>query len=513
MFDLFKSEFRKLGTPADQVRLRRFPGLPTIDGSAHAMFENLPRGIPIARLRQDQERLNLFMSPGQLLGHRWKRGQLVIGKLGDTFLGHLDDRPIMSIAGTRAGKTSTILEPNLYMYGASMLVLDPKGDLARTVRYRRAIGQDGYVLDPFGQTGERSASYNPLDELDPNDAAIIDDVLSIANAIVPEGGEGNAKFFNDSARTVLVGLILLALTFPKAERNLVTVRELLSLSYGPLVEAARIAARTELAEASDEARHKHFSMNGHALQLLFRKMIMVGDRFGGVVAGIGRRLQEAHPGERASTLSTALVHTDFLDSLLLRKTLLRSDFSLATLRGNKPATIFLCLPVGRMDQHNRWLRLIVQMACTIMERLGTYPIGKPPVIFMLEEFPVLGTLKIAESAAAYLPSFGIVPWYIVQDVNQLQRNYRAWSSFLGNAGLVQTFANGDLETLEYVMKRLGKLITLSELQLAFAREQHDQLALWKGLPAAAAQRLSHDDVARIREKADGICARSDYGRL
>jgi type IV secretion system protein VirD4 len=438
------------------------------------------------------------MSPGELLGHRWRPGQLIIGKLGDQFLGHLDDRPIMTIAGTRAGKTSTILEPNLYLYGGSMLVLDPKGELSRAASYRRAMGHNVYVLDPFGPT---SASYNPVDELDPNDPAIIDDVLSIANAIVPEGpGEGNAKFFNDNARTVIVGLILLTLTFPKAERHLVTVRQLLSLTYKPLLDEARIEAGNRLlANASEEGRRKHFSENGQVLELLFQKMARLGNRFGGVASGIGKRLQEAHPGERANTLATALVHTDFLDSLPLRKTLQHSDFSLATLRADKPATIFLCLPVGRMEQHFRWFRLIVQLACTTLEKMGSYPIGKPPIVFMLEEFPILGTLKIAESAAAYLPSFGILAWYISQDVNQIRSNYRTWSSFLGNAGLVQLFANGDSETLEYVTKRLGKLITPWELELAFAREHEGQVLLKKGLPPAAAMRLSHDDVERIRE--------------
>jgi type IV secretion system protein VirD4 len=51
---------------------------------------------------------------------------------GSRFIGHLDDRPQITIAGARAGKTSTVLEPNLYVYPGSMLVLDPKGELARS---------------------------------------------------------------------------------------------------------------------------------------------------------------------------------------------------------------------------------------------------------------------------------------------------------------------------------------------------------------------------------------------
>ena len=49
-------------------------------------------------------------------------------------IGHIDDRPMVTIAGARAGKTSTVLEPNLLLYPGSMVVLDPKGELARTER-------------------------------------------------------------------------------------------------------------------------------------------------------------------------------------------------------------------------------------------------------------------------------------------------------------------------------------------------------------------------------------------
>jgi hypothetical protein len=67
-------------------------------------------------------------------------GHIVLGKVGSRFIGHLDDRPLVTIAGARAGKTSTVLEPNLYLYPGSMLALDPKGELSHTARLRRALG-------------------------------------------------------------------------------------------------------------------------------------------------------------------------------------------------------------------------------------------------------------------------------------------------------------------------------------------------------------------------------------
>jgi type IV secretion system protein VirD4 len=231
-------------------------------------------------------------------------------------------------------------------------------------------------------------------------------------------------------------------------------------------------------------------------------MESMGSKFGGILAGIGTRFKAIPPGERGSIFSTAAMQTDFVDSILLRNTLRHSDFKLATLRADKPATIFMCLPVGRMELHSRWMRLIVQLTCTVLEGMGPYPRNRPPILFMMEEFATLGHMEIMERAAAYFPGFGVKLWVILQDITQLQRNYpKSWETFLGNAGLIQMFANGDEETLRYAAGRMEKLIAPFELRMAFSRERFSQLLLMEGLPPAAALRLDHDDVARMREEA------------
>ncbi|WP_441234506.1 type IV secretory system conjugative DNA transfer family protein [Bradyrhizobium sp. 930_D9_N1_4] len=495
----FGSEFSRWGKPVERAELLDYYGLPQMDEGSRALFETLlPRGVTSARLERDRERVNYFMSPGQLLTHRYRPGQLMIGKLGSSFLGHLDDRPLIMLAGTRAGKTSTILMPNLYLYSGSMLVLDPKGELAAAAAFRRRMGHNVYVLDPFGQTQEKSACFNPLAELDPESPAIIDDVMAVANALVPDGDEGNSKHFNNGARAILRGLILLVLTLPPSERHLVTVRELLCLTYKPLVDACRRAAAKAMAAATEGEKQDQFDRSSVAVRTLFAWMVGLGNRYGGVAAAIGERFLQMSMTERSSHLSTAAVHTDFLDSLLLRRTLRHSDFRLADLRGDRPTTIFMCLPVGRMEQHFRWMRLVVQLACSKLEAMGTYPRERPPILFMLEEFAALGHMDFMERASAYFPGFGIKPWFILQDITQLRRNYKSWESFLGNSGMVQMFANGDGETVDWASRRLGKLIMSFEAEMAFAREHRGQLLLMKGLPPAPAMRLSHDDVAGIR---------------
>jgi hypothetical protein len=121
---------------------------------------------------------------------------------------------------------------------------------------------------------------------------------------------------------------------------------------------------------------------------------------------------------------------------------------------------------------------------------------------MMEEFATLGHMEIMERAAAYFPGFGVKLWVILQDITQLQRYYKTgWETFLGNAGLLQLFANGDEETLRHTAGRLEKLIAPFELRTAFSRQRFSQVLLMEGLPPAAALRLEHSDVEMIRLRA------------
>lgn len=494
-FNPFKNERRRWARPAAAVGAASHPALPNLDPRAIELFDKaLPRGVLIPRLHRDRERVNYWMPFPELYRLRYMPGQVILGKVGSHYIGSLDDRPMVTIAGARAGKSSTILEPNLYHYPGSMLVLDPKGELARnTANFRRQIGHRVHVLDPFGQSGQSVSCFNFLDALDVDDPELIDDIAQIAGALAPSEGDSKNRHFTDNARTLLTSLILLTMTMERDERNLVTVRELLCLTYGPLVRAVR------LAEASHEQKKRFYDGNSLAIKALLNRMISIGDKFSGIVAGIGKRFKQTPEEELGSIFSTAAVHTDFLDSVSMREILRRSDFRLEDLRGDEPLTIYLCLPVGRLERQSRWLRMFVQLTCTVLEKLGPASRDRTPILFMMEEFGVLGYMEIMERTAAYFPGFSVKLWVVLQDITQLQRHFKAsWETFLGNAGVVQLFANGDEATLKYASSRLQNLIEPFELRTAFSRERFSQLLLMEGRPPAAILRLEHEDVANIR---------------
>jgi type IV secretion system protein VirD4 len=492
----------KLALTPDRPRI----GLPQLDAqSARLYAQALPRGVPIARPWPERPPINRWMSPDEVMAYRYMPGQLILGRLGDVALGHMDDRPMVTVAGARAGKSSTILAPNLYCYPGSVLVLDPKGELAaETAELRTAMGHKVVVLDPFGQSGLPSAHFNVLAEIDPDSDHVIDDVASITNALVVDEGGSNSRHWTDSAKALLKGLILFTLTLPEAERHLVTVRQFLTLTHPAIQDAVIVKnplrTRKHHAGLHDELLNREqFIENRAAVEVLLRTMAAAGSRFDGILASIGRRFFNTPANERGSVFSTAAAQTDFLDSMPLRQISQRSDFELADLRSDRPTTIYLCLPASHMETHFRWLRLFVQQACVTLEKFGSYPRYRSRILFMMEEFATLGHMEIMERAAAYFPGFGVKLWVVLQDTTQLRRHYKeSWETFLGNAGVLQFFATNDMTTQSYICERLAKLIHPFEIEEAFRREDFGQLIKISGYPPMAAVRLSHDDVMSIR---------------
>jgi Type IV secretory system Conjugative DNA transfer len=138
--------------------------------------------------------------------------KVLVGALDTKLIGIDDNRHMLTVAGSRAGK-SVMLVANLVFYRGSVLALDPKGELANlTARRRDTLGQDIHVLDPFLTCADHVAPYrkryNPLAILRPDSDTIIEDAGMIADAlVVPSGGKD--PHWDESARNFIEGLIMM----------------------------------------------------------------------------------------------------------------------------------------------------------------------------------------------------------------------------------------------------------------------------------------------------------------
>jgi type IV secretion system protein VirD4 len=413
------------------------------DRFERALREDLPRGLH----NSDDKLARAMWADPASLGAEWDFDPdnpqcLFLGYRQGRDIGWSDDRHALTVAGTRAGKGTSLIVPNLLLNRGSVLVIDPKGELAGiTGRKREQLGKL-VILDPFDENGVwPTGHYNPLDELDPGSAEVIDQAESIASALVVYSGHGDPHW-TQAARGVLRALILMVLTLEERYRNLVSVREFLMLTH-PVLQANAEAQKIP----KDLA--------------LIEMLIVTGDNFERVVQGQGEALKAMHEKERESVLSETRTQTQFLDSPSLRRILLKSDFSLKDLN-QEVLSVFLCLPARHMDTHDRWLRVIVNLAISALEpsrkKRRARSQGRVPVLLLLEEFPVLRHMEKLEAAAGQLAGSGVKLWIIIQNLGQLKRHYdKGWETFIANAGVLMAFDNADLETLEYLSKKLGRV--------------------------------------------------------
>jgi type IV secretion system protein VirD4 len=352
---------------------------------------------------------------------------------------------LLSVAPTRSGKGVSLIIPNLLLYWGSAIVIDPKGENAWiTAEYRRKMGQNTIILDPWDEVNRRYgdlagekeavARFNPLSILNPESAHYAEDLASLADALIIN--QGKDPHWDDSARELVAGLMAYLVEMPEY-RKAATLKMLRILLSKPVSEISGIAEDALKLGPDSVAARK-----------------------------LGRFAIDSR--ETASIISTALTQTAFLDSVTLAKNMEVSDFSFDDLITGQ-ATIYLVLPVDKLQTYGRWLRLMLSIGIrTVARNVKPLPL---PVLFMLDEFGTIGRLSAVSQAYGLMSGLQMMIWAFVQDLVQLKRDYpEEWETFVGNSYAISGFSIMDQFTANYFSNLLG-YTTLEEISVLTAKKR------------------------------------------
>lgn len=432
-----------------------------------SLFDDFPRGRP----GQSNKGALLGTASWSASAPIWQPGMIFLGLDDDgNEVGFIDDRHIVTAAGSRGGKGVTAILPNLRRWPGSCTVVDPKGENATlTASVRAAMpGHKVAVIDPHGVakiSDEYRASFNPLDLINADDDDLIDIAAAIGDALMIDSGDGKDVHWTESARQILEALILyVAMTEAGPARSLVRVRQLLTKG-----EPERAAFLNEMEAEAFGRDGKTFSPFD-ALWDSMSKIECPNEAVADVIVGAANSVRDMGDNERGSVLSTARRNTKFIDSPWMRRALQGGKHRKLDIDELKAAknglSIYLCLPARFIPTHARFLRLVLNLILYRMEAQGLeQPECGHAVLMVLDEFAALGRLEAIEKAAGLMAGYGVKLWTILQDLGQLKRHYKeSWETFLGNAGLLQFFANSDMTTLEWLSKRLGQTEIVRETQ-------------------------------------------------
>lgn len=378
-------------------------------------------------------------------------------------LGTTASHHALIVGGTRAGKGTSFLIPNLLLHEGSAFVVDPKGENAVITARRRGkgskyctgMGQKVFLLDPFGVASRPDddfadirARYNPLDAIDVNAPNAVDLVNALCSAIVNVPEQGDNAIWKEAARRLLKATILHVLTSPDFDddqRTLVTVYKRLNFGDQEKQEFLRDIEADEIPTA-------------HAL--LYKSM-SENRALGGMIAVEGEtfaNMSADTPKQYMGVIETLKSDLEFMDSASMQETLSASDFSFKDFKDNpKGISVYLSLPLSMLHTHFRWLRMMVTLSLNTFEVQKYQPKSGQSIMMMLDEFASLKHMPQMENGIAQMAGYGVKFVLAVQCLPQLKLIYKDnWETFVANCGTKIFLSNEDHFTRDYVSKLVGE---------------------------------------------------------
>lgn len=331
---------------------------------------------------------------------------------------------LLTCSPAGGGKGVGAVIPNLLSYRGSVVVVDPKGELYReTAKHRRKVLKHKIRrYDPFNLCGPGGDTVNPYDFPRPESPEFIDDVQTMANAMIVRAAEEKEPHWNDNAELFIKGFSAFICTCEPdpAERNLDTMRKLSS-------SMPKLQATLEAMQGRDD--------------------------LDGLIARLGGQMAQHEGEERASILSTFHRQTAFLDSPLMARHFQSSSFDPIELR-RRPTTLYLILPANRLESHSRVLRLWIN---TVMGRItGGKPTERNPVLWIFDEMAHIGRIPAVENAVTLMRGAGMRCWFIFQSLEQFKTTFgEKAATVLDNIGTQQFFGITSYETCDTLSKRIG----------------------------------------------------------
>jgi type IV secretion system protein VirD4 len=344
---------------------------------------------------------------------------------------YVGDRHIVTLGPNGSGKSRRALWPNLHnLVGWSILVVDPKGELAKeTVRRRLEKDNEVVILNPFDVGGLGSNGFNPVAALNPGSEDFPDDAMGLAEAMIKV--EGNEPHWSQSAQDLVCALIMYSrLTVGRDDK----------LDRGTLG-----FVRDCLGKSNEEFRAIMTDARNTGVKEKWPELSIKAARYVDV---------STDNKELNSVISTALTQTRWLDSRPVKDDLKGPARDFSKMKQH-PTVIYLILPSRRLGTHSTWLRVMI--TSVLQSLMKDTDEAKCPTLLMLDEFAQLGHLPVIEQNVAMMRGYGVKLWSVFQDLSQAQAIYgKRWETFMSNAGILHAYAPQDVVTADYLSKRTGQ---------------------------------------------------------
>lgn len=337
------------------------------------------------------------------------------------------------IGGSGAGKTRFYAKPNIMQCNTSFVVLDPKGEIIRSVGH--LLEENGYVIKVIDLIDmSKSLGYNPFHYIQ-SDKDVLKLITNLIRNTTPKGSSTNDPFWEKSETALLEALMLYLYHYaPEDEQNFTMVMEM--LNYAEVKEDEE-----DYESPLDELFKRLETLDFNSLALKQYKIYKqaAGKTAKSILISVGVRLAAFNLEELASLTKYDEME---LEQIGERKTAL-----FAIIPDNDSTFNFV---VGML--YTQLFQMLYYQADYVHG--GELPV---PVHFLMDEFANVALPDEFDKLLSTMRSRQIFVSIILQNLAQIKALYKdSWESILGNCDETYYLGGNEQSTHKYISELLGK---------------------------------------------------------
>jgi type IV secretion system protein VirD4 len=349
---------------------------------------------------------------------------VVIGRYNGQVLTFPGQQFVLVAAPTRSGKGVGIVIPNLLSYQGSMVVLDIKQEnYDYTAGYRsRVLEQNCWLFNPFADERDenkvaqpRTHRYNFLEAIE-SPPFRIGDILSLGQSLWPTGGKDS--FWNDSARNLFLGIVLVLLELRDAKAG---------SPWSPDISEAQRDEIPPLPVTMGEVlRQSSGGGSGQPIKKYFKDFFL--GKFKHCLSSECldslNNFLSASDDTLSNILSTFNAPLAIWRNPVVDAATSACDFQLSDVR-KKKMTVFIGVKPKFLDD----ARVILNVMFSQLVALNTRELPKDnpelkyPCMLLMDEFTAIGKVTIIAKAVSYIAGYNLRLVPIIQSISQLESVY------------------------------------------------------------------------------------------
>lgn len=380
------------------------------------------------------ETLGLFKEKSEKERDNDSTDEVLIGKFNGKYLRWNSDKFIFVGAPTRSGKGVGLVIPNCLNYRHSMVIYDPKlENFNLTSGYRHEVlGQKVFLFNPSGKENNEgkmiSHCWNPLSYIPRDGIRTVKYVQNIANILYSsgKGGEenGNAKFFNEMAQKLFLGIVLYMVEHEK--RVKAKLDEALKNGMAETDPDMIKALRNELAQAKPTMAllQSLTTPKGKSFASWIKNDVAKDEYYSSICTENLLSYATTSDQTAASILSSLVAPLGIFSDPVVQRITSSDDFDLRNLRKEK-MTIYIGVSPDDSPRFSRLINLFFSQLISLntQQLPSENPALKYQCLLLIDEFADLGKVDIIEKAVAYIAGYGLRLFTIFQNMAQINRNY------------------------------------------------------------------------------------------